>query len=166
MAETLTWTQHTFRCRGCERTAFASQEAIGDVRAAEPGGASLSDEEIVRRFDFCLECLFGDTHAGEHVATDVDPCPKGDPDCETGDDGSCHDGCRAPAEEEEFPVCEWCGATVDDTMTIEFAPHCSAYCRDMAAAGAMPRSPITSIESQVYIDTGELPAVMPGETQP
>ena len=22
-----------------------------------------------------------------------DPCPKGDPDCETGDDGSCHDAC-------------------------------------------------------------------------
>lgn len=24
----------------------------------------------------------------------VDPCPKGDPDCETGDDGSCHDACE------------------------------------------------------------------------
>jgi glycine/D-amino acid oxidase-like deaminating enzyme len=23
----------------------------------------------------------------------IDPCPKGDPDCETGDDGSCHDAC-------------------------------------------------------------------------
>jgi hypothetical protein len=27
---------------------------------------------------------------------DAEPCPKGDPDCETGDDGSCHDACRSP----------------------------------------------------------------------
>lgn len=30
----------------------------------------------------------------DHVTPD--PCPVGDPDCETGDDGSCHDGCTAP----------------------------------------------------------------------
>lgn len=29
--------------------------------------------------------------------SDFDPCPKGDPDCETGDDGSCHDACERPA---------------------------------------------------------------------
>lgn len=29
------------------------------------------------------------------VVEDVDPCPKGDPGCETGDDGSCHDACEA-----------------------------------------------------------------------
>lgn len=27
---------------------------------------------------------------------EVDPCPKGDPECMTGDDGSCHDACEAP----------------------------------------------------------------------
>lgn len=27
----------------------------------------------------------------------LDPCPQGDPECETGDDGSCHDACEAPA---------------------------------------------------------------------
>lgn len=129
MAETLTWTQHTFRCRGCERTAFASQEAISDVRAAEPEGASLSDEEVVARFDFCLECLFGETRAGEHVAADVDPCPKGDPECETGDDGSCHDGCEAPRPP------------------------------------AGKRYPVTSSESQVYIDTGEWPDAEEGHAE-
>lgn len=30
---------------------------------------------------------------------EVDPCPKGDPDCETGDDGSCHDACESPSAE-------------------------------------------------------------------
>lgn len=29
-------------------------------------------------------------------ADTADPCPVGDPACETGDDGSCHDGCAAP----------------------------------------------------------------------
>ncbi|HYW33004.1 MAG TPA: hypothetical protein VE869_16000 [Gemmatimonas sp.] len=27
---------------------------------------------------------------------EIDPCPKGDPECMTGDDGSCHDACEAP----------------------------------------------------------------------
>jgi len=35
-------------------------------------------------------------------ASDFDPCPKGDPECLTGDDGSCHDACEAPAGHDEL----------------------------------------------------------------
>jgi hypothetical protein len=31
---------------------------------------------------------------------DFDPCPKGDTECLTGDDGSCHDACETPTADE------------------------------------------------------------------
>lgn len=63
-------------------------------------GRTLLDLFIPRRLRSPLVSRLPITSAESQTYIDTgelpDPCPKGDPDCETGDDGSCHDACEAP----------------------------------------------------------------------
>ena len=66
------------------------------------------------------------------MRADIDPCPKGDPECETGDDGSCHDGCEAPT-----PTCAVCGYREQD-ITHDRASV--VYSHEFAASSPSSRS--------------------------
>ncbi|WP_433067379.1 hypothetical protein [Dactylosporangium sp. CS-033363] len=76
-----------------------------DRYEGSPGAPWSSD--TAERLSDCFPLVFtspddlcGDDepHAehGKCPGIDPDPCPVGDPDCETGDDGSRHDGCTPP----------------------------------------------------------------------
>lgn len=72
--ERLTWTDHLFRCTSCCRLCRASQESINGHRSDHGLGADVTDAEIARSFDFCLACVDGQHHPGEHV--DESQCPE------------------------------------------------------------------------------------------
>lgn len=60
-------------------------------------GKARSRHHVARSDGYTfLRCFTrSEVRAGSPITyyDDFDPCPQGDPDCETGDDGSCHDGC-------------------------------------------------------------------------
>jgi hypothetical protein len=72
----------------------------GKGRLFIPGSGNVEPVPITDALlDAAVEARFGDPNAYLAVLypddedDTTDPCPKGDPDCETGDDGSCHDAC-------------------------------------------------------------------------
>lgn len=65
---TVTWTKHTFTCRGCGELCRASQEAIDEHRESVMTiGYKIEDADIVASFDYCFNCLDGSEIPGEKV---------------------------------------------------------------------------------------------------
>lgn len=61
-----TWTEHTFTCTSCKRLTRASQEVIATLRRDE-NWEGKSDAEIAASLDFCVRCVDGEEHEGEHI---------------------------------------------------------------------------------------------------
>jgi hypothetical protein len=54
------------------------------------------EEHLGAHTDLAAAKAAAEAHLAALTSPEPDPCPAGDPACETGDDGSCHDGCTSP----------------------------------------------------------------------
>ena len=62
------WTRYVQTCVSCRRSFRVSQGALDSMcRAAKERGRYSGEAETARRFDWCLECAFGERHEGEIV---------------------------------------------------------------------------------------------------